>query len=129
MKIICIIKYLSQVKNYDDYTFSHSMNTAFYCMLISKWMKMSESKLKWRYRQGCCMISGKRDIPKEILNKKGILTAREFELIKKHTIYGYNKVKVLMIVIQFLKKLKMQYCCTMRGLTVQVYPFRKIAEI
>lgn len=31
---------------------------------------------------------GKIMIPKEILNKKGKLTAEEFELMKKHTIYG-----------------------------------------
>lgn len=36
---------------------------------------------------------GKIYIPSEILNKPGKLTKPEFEIVKKHTIYGYNLIK------------------------------------
>lgn len=36
---------------------------------------------------------GKIYIPSKILNKPGKLTKPEFEIVKKHTIYGYNLIK------------------------------------
>ena len=36
---------------------------------------------------------GKSQIPNEILNKKGQLTDAEFEIMKRHTVYGYEIIK------------------------------------
>jgi len=35
---------------------------------------------------------GKSDIPEQILNKPGALTPDEFEVVKTHTVNGYNKI-------------------------------------
>lgn len=35
---------------------------------------------------------GKRDVPPEILNKPGTLTAGEFEIVKAHTRLGYERI-------------------------------------
>lgn len=87
-----IVKFLNEVKEYDDYTYTHSLNTAFYSMLICKWMKMTEDEVKLAIQAGLLHDIGKMDVPKEILNKNGILTRDEFEIIKKHTSYGYDRV-------------------------------------
>jgi HD-GYP domain-containing protein (c-di-GMP phosphodiesterase class II) len=36
---------------------------------------------------------GKSQVPNEILNKKGPLTDNEFEIMKRHTVYGYEIIK------------------------------------
>lgn len=90
-----IIQYLNEVKGYDDYTYTHGINTSFYCMLITKWMRMSDHELKTAIQAGLLHDIGKADIPKQVLNKKEILTREEYEIIKQHTIYGYNKLVAL----------------------------------
>ena len=90
-----IIGCLSYIQNADEYTFRHSMNVAFYSMLIAKWLHLSDRKVKIAVKSGLLHDVGKIKIPKEILNKKGKLTKEEFEIIKKHTILGYEIVKDL----------------------------------
>ena len=87
-----VIKYLSEIRNTDDYTYNHSINTAFYSMLIGDWLKLKESELKTLIQAGLLHDIGKIKIPTKILNKKGYLTREEFELIKMHTTYGYDIV-------------------------------------
>jgi putative two-component system response regulator len=43
---------------------------------------------------------GKNDLPKEILNKPGALTAQEFELVKTHTLLGSTRILELMRVLE-----------------------------
>ncbi|HEY5587278.1 MAG TPA: HD-GYP domain-containing protein [Ruminiclostridium sp.] len=122
------IKYLNEVKNYDDYTYTHCLNTAFYCMLISRWMKMSEAEIKIAIQAGLLHDIGKTDIPKEILNKKGNLTAEEFELIKEHTTYGYIKMDSFVgspLIPEEVKKAVLQHHERIDG---SGYPFGKTTE-
>jgi putative nucleotidyltransferase with HDIG domain len=87
-----IIQCLSEIRN-DDYTYTHSINTAFYAMLISKWMGLSICEIKLSIEAGLLHDVGKVKVPKEILNKKGKLTKEEYELIKKHTVFGFDLIK------------------------------------
>lgn len=88
-----IIQCLSEIRHDDDYTYTHSINTAFYAMLISKWMGLSLCEIKLSIEAGLLHDIGKVKVPKEILNKKGMLTKEEYELIKKHTVFGFNLIK------------------------------------
>ncbi|MDF2593357.1 MAG: hypothetical protein K0S75_2823, partial [Clostridia bacterium] len=88
-----IIQCLNEIKNDDDYTYTHSVNTAFYAMLISKWMGLSMHETKLSIEAGLLHDVGKVKIPKEILNKKGKLTQEEYELVKKHTVIGFELIK------------------------------------
>lgn len=84
-----IINALDSIKKMDEYTFTHSINTAFYSMFIAIWMGLSDQKIINATQAGLLHDIGKIYIPNEILNKEGSLTAEEYEIIKNHTLYGY----------------------------------------
>ncbi|HYE10608.1 MAG TPA: HD-GYP domain-containing protein [Patescibacteria group bacterium] len=88
-----IIQCLNEIRYDDDYTYTHSINTAFYAMLISKWMGLSMHETKLAIEAGLLHDVGKVKIPKEVLNKKGKLTHEEYELVKKHTVFGFDLIK------------------------------------
>lgn len=85
-----IVKCMTEVRNADEYTYNHCVNTAFYSMMIGKWLGLCEDDIRKLILAGLLHDIGKAKIPKQILNKKGKLTPEEFEQIKKHTIYGYD---------------------------------------
>lgn len=84
-----IIKYLNKIKDQDQYTYMHSINVSFYCMLIAKWLNLTETEIKKSVQSGFLHDIGKVKVPNEILNKKAKLTDDEFNIIKKHPVYGY----------------------------------------
>ncbi|MBC3803225.1 HD domain-containing protein [Acetobacterium fimetarium] len=84
-----IIAALDQIKKMDEYTFTHSINTAFYSMFIAIWMGLSDQSIINATQAGLLHDIGKIYIPGEILNKKGRLTNEEYEEIQKHPLYGY----------------------------------------
>lgn len=84
-----IINALTRIKSIDEYTFNHSINTAFYSMFIAIWMKLDDQSIINATQAGLLHDIGKIYIPQKILNKPGKLTAEEYELVKKHSLYGY----------------------------------------
>lgn len=85
-----IIDTLSQIRDVDEYTYSHSVNVSLISMLIAKWLKFDDAKTQQIVQAGLLHDIGKSMIPETILNKKGPLTAEEFEEIKRHPLYGYR---------------------------------------
>lgn len=84
--------YLMKIKDYDDYTFTHSVNVGILAMAMASKHGLEE-KLVREIGLGALLHDvGKLLIPKDILNKKEKLTNEEFELIKKHPEYGYEYV-------------------------------------
>ncbi|MGE5630377.1 MAG: HD-GYP domain-containing protein [Caulobacteraceae bacterium] len=88
-----ILKVLNEEKNFDEYTYTHSLNVAFYAMLAGKWLNLDADSIRTVIKAGLLHDIGKMKIPAEILNKKARLSEEEFEEIKKHTLYGYSMVK------------------------------------
>lgn len=88
-----IMKYMSDLKDVDEYTFIHSVNVAFYSMLIGRWMKMSKDEMKVLIQAGILHDIGKIKVDNKILNKPGKLTFEEFQEMKKHPVYGYDIIK------------------------------------
>lgn len=85
-----ILGNLTEIRGYDDYTFHHSVNTTILALILGIASSYTENKLL-ELGMGVLMHDiGKTKIPTEILNKKGRLTAEEYEEIKKHTIYGFE---------------------------------------
>jgi HD-GYP domain-containing protein (c-di-GMP phosphodiesterase class II) len=83
---------LSTIRDYDDYTFTHSINVAILSMCLGKRIGISRTSL---HRLGMCGVFhdlGKLDIPIEIINQPGELSESEFEEIKKHTIYSVTRI-------------------------------------
>ena len=84
----------------DEMTGDHIERVASYSKLIAQKLGYSESFAEDIYLASPLHDIGKIGIPDYILKKKGKLTPEEFEIMKKHTIYGYrllanSKVKVI----------------------------------
>ena len=83
---------LSTIHDYDDYTFTHSINVATLSMCLGRRIGISRTSLN---RIGICGLFhdlGKLDVPIEIIQKPGKLSESEFEEIKKHTIYSVTQI-------------------------------------
>lgn len=84
-----VLKCLREIRSTDEYTYFHSINVGFYSMIIAKWMGLSQKNIKQAVQSGFLHDIGKSMIPISILNKPAQLTSYEFNIIKKHPIYGY----------------------------------------
>lgn len=79
---------LTEIQNKDLYTLGHSVRVAFYALKVSEMLYLSSDK-KFEITVGGLLHDiGKIKIPTEILTKPGKLTDDEFEIIKKHPVYG-----------------------------------------
>jgi HD-GYP domain-containing protein (c-di-GMP phosphodiesterase class II) len=84
---------LNDLQAKDDYTYYHNIGVSIIATMIGKWMQLSKQDLAILAVSAFLHDIGKLKVPKEILNKAGKLTETEFELMKKHTIYGYEIIK------------------------------------
>jgi HD-GYP domain-containing protein (c-di-GMP phosphodiesterase class II) len=85
-----IIINLSSLKDYDSYTYTHSLSVALLCITIGIKMGYRESTL---VDLACCGLLhdlGKMAIPLSVLNKPACLTEEEFALMKEHPGIAYN---------------------------------------
>ncbi|MCT4564571.1 MAG: HD-GYP domain-containing protein [Maledivibacter sp.] len=88
-----IIISLGKLRKLDDYTLEHSVNVCVLSLIIGINMEIDYDGLMDLGVGAILHDIGKMLIPKEILNKPGKLSAQEYEIIKKHTIYGYELLK------------------------------------
>lgn len=88
-----IVTMLSTIRDIDEYTYIHSVNVGLLAMMFGRWSGLNTINIRQLLYSGLLHDIGKAQIPDEILNKKGRLNHEEFEIIKKHTIYGYELVK------------------------------------
>lgn len=88
---------LQDLKSNDQYTFSHSVNVCVLSLITGISMNYDEGRLRELGIGAMLHDVGKTRIPNEILNKPGSLTADEFEIVKKHTSFGYELLKKSMV--------------------------------
>lgn len=116
---------LLNLKNYDYYTYTHSVNVGVLATGLAIQIGMDGDNL---YKLGIGAILhdiGKSQIPHEILNKQGKLNDTEYNIIKQHVVLGYELLEKqkefpaesLSVVLQHHEKL------SGRG-----YPFRLKSE-
>jgi len=79
---------LANIKNYDDYTFNHSVNVAIYAIALGQRIGVPKKHLAHLGMSGLFHDAGKTRIPKEILNKTEKLTAEEWVVMRAHPIIG-----------------------------------------
>ncbi|HHU36501.1 MAG TPA: HD domain-containing protein [Treponema sp.] len=87
-----IISLTSLLEIHDKYTKNHSENVAKIAKQIALAMGLPEEEVSKIYFAGLVHDIGKTIIPHDILIKKEKLTEEEFELIKKHSHYGYKSL-------------------------------------
>ncbi|MGQ9647400.1 MAG: HD-GYP domain-containing protein [Thermodesulfobacteriota bacterium] len=79
---------LASIKNYDDYTFNHSVNVAIYAIALGQRVGIPKKHLSYLGMAGLFHDIGKTRIPKEILNKNGKLTPEEWGIMRLHSLMG-----------------------------------------
>ena len=82
------------MKNFDDYTYEHSVNVCVLACVIGIGMNMSHSDLRKLGLAAILHDVGKMFIEKEILNKHEMFSIEEFEEFKKHVFLGVEKLKL-----------------------------------
>ena len=75
---------------YDLYTNNHSENVAKWSQKIAEKLNLDDELKNDTYWTGMLHDMGKLIIPSDILNKKGKLTQKEYEIIQKHPVYCYK---------------------------------------
>lgn len=82
--------FLSEIKNYDNYTSEHSFNVAVLSILIGLTLGLKRSEMVDLGVGALLHDVGKMLLPRSLLNKPGKLTTSEWEQIKKHPENGYK---------------------------------------
>ena len=83
---------MSTMRDYDDYTYTHSVNVAILSLCLGKRIGLSRISLSHLAICGLVHDLGKLDIPKHILNKPGKLSDEEFKEIQTHPIKSLNQI-------------------------------------
>jgi HD-GYP domain-containing protein (c-di-GMP phosphodiesterase class II) len=81
---------LSGIQAKDDYTYRHNIGVGVISTMIGKWVKLSQDELQLLTLAATLHDVGKVKIPEEVLNKPGKFTDKEYELMKKHAVFGYE---------------------------------------
>src|SRR6056297_312427 len=81
---------IKMLEMYDLYTRGHSENVANLAVKIAEKMEIPQKRIDDVYWAGLVHDIGKMLNPLEVLNKKGKLTASEYEVIKEHPVLGGN---------------------------------------
>lgn len=84
---------LLDLSEYDDYTYTHSVNVTMLCVYLGFSMTLNEKQIRELGTAALFHDIGKTVIPVEIINKPSALDEQEWEEIKKHPAYGYNILK------------------------------------
>lgn len=84
---------LVSLRTTSDYTYKHSINVAILSVLTGIGLGLKKPMLRELAAAGLLHDIGKINIPPETMDKAGPLTEEEYELIKKHSEFGYEKIK------------------------------------
>mgnify|MGYP001400306477 CR=1 FL=1 len=79
---------LSMLKDYDNYTFTHSVNVSVISLAVGRACDVSEEQLRTLGFGGLLHDLGKLRVDVGIITKPGRLTDTEFEAIKQHPRFG-----------------------------------------
>lgn len=93
MTSISVFDMLHNMRQYDDFTYMHSMNVALICNVFAKWLNMSEQDIEILTLGGLLHDVGKLKIPDNIIRKPEKLSPAEYNIIKTHSLQGYNILK------------------------------------
>lgn len=86
---------LSTIKDYDDYTYTHSVNVALLSTCLGRHIGLSDVTLEYLTVCGLFHDLGKVGVDKDILLKQGLLTDDEWKQMKAHPLIGVRKILML----------------------------------
>lgn len=79
---------LYEVKAYDNYTYVHCVDTAIMATFFGVSLNLSDNEIKELGTAAIIHDIGKVMIPNSIINKNSTLTKNEYEIVKKHSLFG-----------------------------------------
>ncbi|WP_310602828.1 HD-GYP domain-containing protein [Anaerosporobacter sp.] len=91
--MIHLFDMLNCMRNYDDNTYTHCVNVALICHVFGNWIKLPQEELEVLTLCGLFHDIGKLEIPQSIIMKPDKLTEDEYNVVKKHTLIGYELLK------------------------------------
>lgn len=83
---------LSTIRDYDDYTYTHSVNVALLATCLGRYIGLSHIFLEHLTVCGLFHDLGKVGVSKEILLKKGELSSEEWDKMRRHPLIGVRKI-------------------------------------
>ena len=83
---------LSTIRDYDDYTFTHSVNVAILSICLGNRIGLSRTLLGKLGLSGLFHDLGKIDVPLDILNKPGQLSEEEWAELQKHSLNSVRRI-------------------------------------
>jgi putative nucleotidyltransferase with HDIG domain len=79
---------LLQMKEFDQYTTTHSLNVSVLTMGLAEWLGMGPKDVRAFGVAGLLHDLGKVRVPKDVLNKPGKLSDEEWILMRRHPVDG-----------------------------------------
>lgn len=79
---------LLQMKEFDQYTTTHSLNVSVLTMGLAEWLGMGPKDVRAFGVAGLLHDLGKVRVPKDVLNKPGKLSDEEWVLMRRHPVDG-----------------------------------------
>jgi len=83
---------LTTIKNFDEYTFNHSLNVGVLSLALGQRIGLPKKSLAALCTAGLLHDIGKVEISKDLIYKSGKLTEEEWETLKRHSDYGVREV-------------------------------------
>jgi HD-GYP domain-containing protein (c-di-GMP phosphodiesterase class II) len=83
---------LTTIKNYDEYTFNHSVNVSIFALAIGRRLGFSKKTMTELGITAMLHDLGKSKVPREVLNKPAALNDEEWAQMKKHPLMGVEIV-------------------------------------
>ena len=90
---LSVFDMLHNMRQYDDFTYMHSMNVSLICNVFGKWLGLDQNAVDILTLGGLLHDIGKLKIPDNIIRKPDRLTPVEYNIIKTHSLQGYNILK------------------------------------
>lgn len=84
---------LNDIASNDEYTFTHSVSTMVYSLMIGRKLGYSDQMMQVLGLGTLLHDIGKLIIEKDVMFKEGQLTKEEYEYVKMHTLYGYQTLR------------------------------------
>jgi len=79
---------MATIKNYDEYTFNHSVNVSIYSLAMGKRLGFSTKTMTELGLTALLHDMGKSKVPKEVLNKTSAFDEGEWGMMKRHPLWG-----------------------------------------
>ena len=83
---------LTTIKNFDEYTFNHSLNVGILALALGQRIGLDRKSLARLGTSGILHDIGKVEISKDLINKTQKLTDQEWETLKLHSNFGVREI-------------------------------------